>query len=727
MDDPEVDGRGLLLVELLELTKKFSWPRYRADLGGFLLAWGFVAALMLLLVGIAHAAEGAGLKPALTQAAMAQTSVSVEQIPAVDARFQVRGVHTPVKFRPYPSREAWLERATYLRQQILMAAGLWPMPERTPLNARIFDRLDREGYSIEKVYFESYPGFYCTGNLYRPRGRSGPFPGVWSPHGHWNYGRLEHAEAGSVVARAINLARQGYVVFTPDMVGFNDSFQVSHQFGGPRQQLWGINVLGLQLWNSIRGLDFLESLPDVDRNRLVMTGASGGGTQTFLAAAVDDRVKVSVPVNMVSAHMQGGSNCENAPNLRLDTFNVEIAALAAPRPMLLVAATGDWTKDNPTVEYPAIQSIYRLLSAADRVFCQQFNYGHNYNRESREAMYAFFGRWVLGEQGAVAAATGPPPENDAARFKERSVRVEHPSQVLVFYGRERPSGVTEQSLVEQRIAAAERQLAALKPGDIPGHDRFRQVMGVALRQSLAAQMPPSAGLLVEETGAGKLLLGRRGRGDRIPAALWQPKRSPRNPTVVLLVHPEGKEAASQSALAAELLRRGCAVFSLDAFQTGEHRGTRDTSDRFFTTYNRTDDAERVQDILTALAYLKSSAEFSAVDLVGVGRAGLWTLLARALAPAEAVRRTAVDTWQLETENDSAYLEKLPIPLLRRAGDFRTATTLIAPASLLIHNTGSAFKTDWARNAYRVAGREASLVVKEAAVSDGELANWLARR
>lgn len=700
-DDPEAEGHGLLLVDLLAWPKKFSWRRYRADLGGFLLAWGFVALLMLLLVGIAEAGE----------------------IPAVDARLKVRGVNTPVEFQPYPNREAWLSRASQLRQQILMAAGLWPLPERTPLNARIFERLERDGYTIEKVYFESYPGFYCTGNLYRPVAtatRRGPFPGVWNPHGHWTYGRLEHSEMGSVVARAINLARQGYVVFSPDMVGYNDSLQISHQFGGPRQQLWGINVLGLQLWNSIRGLDFLESLPDVDRNRLIMTGASGGGTQTFLATAVDERVKAAVPVNMVSAHMQGGSNCENAPNLRLDTYNVEIAALAAPRPLLLVAATGDWTKNNPSVEYPAIQSIYRLLGAEDRAFCQQFNYGHNYNRDSREAMYAFFARWVLGE-------------NDATRFKERSARPDHPSQVLVFYGRERPRGVTEESLVEQRIAAADRQLAALKPADQAGLERFREVMGVALRHSVAARMPAAADLLVEETGPGKLLLGRRGRGDRVPAAIWRsvgagfkPARGKRI-AVVLLVHPEGKDAAGNSPLAPELLRQGTVMFSLDTFQTGENRGARNTAERHFTTYNRTDDAERVQDVLTALAYLKSRPEFSAVDLVGVGRAGLWVLLARALAPNGAVRRTIADAAQFETDKDEAYLEKLPIPLIRHAGDFRTATTLIAPAQLLIHNTGSAFKTDWAQNAYRVAGREGNLVVKGAALSEKELAAWLAGR
>jgi dienelactone hydrolase len=661
-----------------------------------------------------------------------------QQIPDADARFQVRNTNTHVDFKPYPSREAWEARALDLRRQVLMAAGLWPMPERTPLNAQVFGKLAREGYTIEKAYFESYPGFYCTGNLYRPiptEKRPGPFPGVWSPHGHWAYGRLHHDEVGSIPARAINLARQGYVVFTPDMVGYNDSQQISHQFGSKREQLWGVNVLGLQLWNSIRGLDFLQSLPDVDGKRLVATGASGGGTQTFLLTAVDNRIAAAVPVNMISASMQGGSNCENAANLRLDTFNVEVGALAAPRPMLMVAATGDWTKNTPKEEFPAVQSIYRLLGAEDKVQVRQFNAPHNYNRDSREAMYAFFGQWVLGDK-------------DAAHFKERNVRVEFPSDMLVFYGRQRPPGVTEQTLVEQRIAVAERQMAALKPADAAGLARFREVMGVALRQSLAAGVPPAAEAVISATlnssaTVENLLLGRSGRGDRIPAALWlPPKRRASKPVpipVVLIVHPDGKNAVGSSPLAAELLRRGSAVFSIDAFQTGEHRGTRDMSDRMFTTYNRTDDAERVQDILTALAYLNGrkqlqqdarakppgAVELGEVSLVGMERAGLWVLLARALAPQDFAARTAADAGQFETENDPAYLEKLFIPLIRRAGDFRTATALIAPAPLLIHNTGTAFKADWARDAYRAAGREAALAVKEAIASEAEIASWLA--
>ena len=248
---------------------------------------------------------------------------------------EVRHSDETYKLPTYASRAAWLARAAQLRRRILVTAGLWPEPPRTPLRAKVWGRLERDGYTVEKVAFQSFPGFYVTGNLYRPRAQASGrcYPAVLNPHGHWPQGRLAEESRGSVPARCITFARQGFVAFSYDMVGYLDSRQVDHRaFGGWCEWLWGIHSLGLQLWNSIRSLDFLTELPDVDPARIACTGASGGGTQTFLLTAVDDRVQVAAPVNMISAHMQGGCVCENAPGLRLDTFNVEIAALTAPRP-----------------------------------------------------------------------------------------------------------------------------------------------------------------------------------------------------------------------------------------------------------------------------------------------------------------------------------------------------------------------------------------------------------
>jgi hypothetical protein len=268
------------------------------------------------------------------------------------------------RFAPphFETVDAWKPRAEYLRQHVLASAGLLPLPEKTPLRASVSGEIRRADYTVSRVYFESLPGFFVTGNLYRPNG-DGPFPAILSPHGHWAYGRLENTTTNSVPARAINLARQGFVVFTYDMVGYNDSQQVPHTFSGRREYMWGLSVSGLQLWDSIRAIDFIETLPYVRKDAIGMTGESGGGTQTFLAAAVDPRIAVAAPVNMISLHMQGGCVCENPPGLRLDTTNVEIAAAIAPRPLLMVSATGDWTAETIEVEYPAVRAIQAYIAS----------------------------------------------------------------------------------------------------------------------------------------------------------------------------------------------------------------------------------------------------------------------------------------------------------------------------------------------------------------------------
>ncbi len=127
-------------------------------------------------------------------------------------------------FPAIKSKAEWEARARDIREHILVSCGLWPLPERTPLQAQVFGRIERDGYSVEKVYLQTRPGFYLAGNLYRPLGKGkGPFPGVLNPHGHWAHGRLEDGELGSIPARCLNFARQGMVAFAYDMTGYNDT------------------------------------------------------------------------------------------------------------------------------------------------------------------------------------------------------------------------------------------------------------------------------------------------------------------------------------------------------------------------------------------------------------------------------------------------------------------------------------------------------------------------
>jgi hypothetical protein len=321
----------------------------------------------------------------------------------------MRGINTHYEFKPYASKAQWEPRRVQLQQQILSSAGLDPMPPKTPLNARVVKQAKTQMALVDTVLLETLPGFYLGANLYRPLKPSGKMPAVLVPHGHWTNGRVENIPEYSMPALAMNLARQGYVVLTVDMVGYNDTSQVDHRFGSREMDLWSYTPLGLQLWNSIRGLDYLQSLPEVDPDRIAVTGASGGGTQTFLLAAVDDRVKLSAPVNMISAYMQGGCVCEGAPGLRIDTFNVEIAAIAAPRPMLMVSCTGDWTHHTPKEEFPSMQKMYGLYDAKAQVENVHIDAPHNYNAQSRAAVYRFLAKHLqpsLGDADLVERPIG---------------------------------------------------------------------------------------------------------------------------------------------------------------------------------------------------------------------------------------------------------------------------------------------------------------------------------
>ena len=279
-------------------------------------------------------------------------------------------------FTPPASKAEWEKRAERVRRQILVSQGLWPMPTKSPLNPVIHDKIDRGEYTVEKVCFESVPGFFVTGNLYRPKNLNGKAPGVLFAHGHWSDARLSEATDAELrcelaegeerfeqggrsrfQSMCVQLARMGCVVWQWDMLGNSDSQQLSmqlvHGFKTQRPEMntaenWGLfspqaeahlqSAMGLQTWNSIRSLDFLLTLPEVDPGRIAITGASGGGTQTMLLAAIDPRVTLSFPAVMVSTAMQGGCTCENASLLRVNTGNIEFAGLFAPKPQGMTCA-----------------------------------------------------------------------------------------------------------------------------------------------------------------------------------------------------------------------------------------------------------------------------------------------------------------------------------------------------------------------------------------------------
>ncbi len=588
--------------------------------------------------------------------------------------------HTDTYFtmKRYATLAEWESRKQHLRRQVLSAAGLWPIPEKTPLNAQVFGRIERisEGFSIEKVLLETMPGYYLGGNLYRPLERGKKRPAVLHTHGHYQYGRIEHqhrihrtvrSEAGqarehrypdqvawaapmsSPPTMAMNLAMQGYVVFLWDMVGYNDTIQTPHTFGTNRQKLWSFGPLGLQLWNATRALDFVQSLDDVDPTRIGMTGSSGGGSQTFLLSAVDERVKVAAPVVMVGGVMQGGSACENASGLRFETYNTELAALTAPRPMILVGSPTDQSQNTLTEDAPAIRSIYDLYGEPERLEAVMVDAPHNYNRFSREAVRKFFAKHLL---------------PDAARdeFEEQALRIGPPNTLLALHNRTLPeNALTFDGLFEQWRQMSQRQSEAVTNNH-------------ALRERLALALAVDWPERVAATTEGETLtLSREGVGDHIPAR-WREGSA----DTALVVHENGSVAAERTEIVRTQRTQGTSTLLIDAFQTGaaqEQRNFRFQDNRrergYYLTFNRSGDANRVQDILTALAYLKSKKS-GHVRLIGLGKAAIWTTFAAALAPIDLT--LCADTANFEGR-DEDFLKQFFVPGIQRAGGWNAALQL----------------------------------------------------
>lgn len=627
------------------------------------------------------------------------------------------------------SQAEWEATAAKLRRQVLAANGLWPMPTKTPLNAVVHGRVERPDYTVDRVILETVPGHFLCGSLFRPKGFEGKRPAVLSPHGHAKDARFQDQPAATVKgliakgsekyeqggrsiyqARCVGLVRMGVIVFMYDMEGNSDtqqiSFEVVHRYGKRRPEMetaedWGFyspqaesrlqSIMGLQTWNSIRALDFVASLPDVDASRIGVTGESGGGTQTMLLGAVDSRPAAIAPAVMVSTSMQGGCTCENCSLLRVGTGNIDFAGLFAPKPQLLIAAD-DWTKEIMTKGMPELTQLYAMLGAPGRISAvAHLEFPHNYNYVNRAHMYAFFNR----EFGLKRPE--PIVEADFVPMTREELTVwtsDHPQP---------PGGDDhERAVVREMTKDSDRQIAALTPTDASSLAKYREIVGGgydAVFRRRVDEVGEVGQKNLEETDRGDYLYYRcklsvPRHGEIVGATYFYPKNW--NNQVVVWATTDGTLGLEENGLpiaaVASLVKAGFAVAGVDLLgqavdAPADLRGPnrRVVNPREFAGYtfgyNDPIFVQRVNDLLTVVAHAKANQhQPEKIHLVGLAGAGPWVAAAAAQCGA-AVDRVAVDTGSFRFEKLNDFFDPSFVTGVVKYGDLPGLLALGAPHRL----------------------------------------------
>jgi len=637
-------------------------------------------------------------------------------------------------FKAVTNLAAWKQRQIAIKRRVLISQGLWPLPTRTPLNAVIHGRVERDDYVVDRVFFESIPGHYVTGSLYRPKERQGPFPVILSPHGHWQDGRFYDAgqeviskqiQTGAekfkqggrfpLQARAVQLARMGCIVFHYDMTGYADAVQLGHRPDRwehlDRLDHWGFmsvqaelrlqNMMGLQTWNSMRAVDFVQQLDDVDPSRIGVTGASGGGTQSMILGAIDERIAACMPCVMVSTAMQGGCTCENAPLLRIDQGNIDIAAATAPRPLGLTAAD-DWTINLKTSGFPDLQNVYQMMGVADRltaVFHTQFP--HNYNQLNRAAMYAFFNQhFSLGYESIV----------------ERDFLPLSPSEATVWSSTyPKPSGDQVGDLHETRLLAlasqdSDQKIGALVPESREGLQSYRDAIGAAWEILIGRRGDQVKKVFYQQTSLIKKAqlviqsgtIRNVGHNEELSIQKFVPHPKTDNKVSVIWVTDDGKKSVFESGKVAEEIRllvsAGYTVIVPELFGQGEltATGVKDHSQRLW--FQRSGDkgwhkfsgytygfnhclfAQRTHDLLSVIAY---AAGEDGVCMIGRGAVAGPLVAAACSQAGKSVQRCIVEPQGFRFASIDRHEHPMFVPGAVKYLDLDGLISLAAPVPLVI--------------------------------------------
>jgi cephalosporin-C deacetylase-like acetyl esterase len=531
--------------------------------------------------------------------------------------------------------------------------------EHTPLHARVTGEIPREGYVIRKVIFESLPEYYVTANLYFPTTGQGPFPAVLSPCGH-----SQNGKAYDVYQHLfIGLVKRGYIVLSYDPMGQGERYQYwnflqqeallkepdyQHAMAGLQEILLGQNLARYFIWDGMRALDYLTSLPAVDAARLGVTGNSGGGTLTTYISMLDPRVKAasivtfitSLPKKIEARSLDADADPEqDIPNLLAAGLDhTEFVGMIAPRPVLIGAATRDFFPIEGTRQtFAELQSLYRKLGAPEQIKMVEFDHRHMYSQPLREATYAWFDHWLKGIDSRAH-------EPEITTEKDATLQCTSTGQVISSLGGKTVHDFNrEQAERELRVLDTLRRSADFHTA-LPEKIRTRLAVPVDLRAPSAKTLATtSVGDLVVE----KLMIETE-PGIAVPTRVLHRKGSQGRARAVVYLRDRWGEGDSP-ALFARLVERGQLVAVADVRGFGETWAPRDVREQELDYFHPRDarDADfayaalflgrpllgmRASDALGVVRYLRTRHDVDPkrVAIAGRGWAGITALFAASL-------------------------------------------------------------------------------------------------
>lgn len=577
----------------------------------------------VVLLPVLLAVTLAPAQPAATNAATDPYRVFPTAPPALrktlDALAEKHFVARKTAIAAITTPAALQARQKRVRGTILAGFDGWP--ERTPLNARIVATLQRDGYRIEKLLYQSLPGLYATANVYVPTGGTPPFPAVLGTAGHANEGKASATYQHGWIA----MAKRGYIVLAYDPIGQGERLQYidedtgeslvgngtrEHIMMGSVALLTGTNFARYEIWDGIRAIDYLETRPDVDPKRIAVVGNSGGGTQSAYINALEPRLATAVPSCYITSwrylwDKPGPQDAEQVfPNFLADGFDfADFLTAYAPRPVKMLAAIQDYFPIAGAREaFAETKRLYEIAGAADKAGYFDFDDTHGWSKPRREATYQWLDQWLYNRASSE-------PEPPVTPEEEKTLWVTPKGQVLLSMG-----GKSLPQILRER---AERLYGQRTAASMPSSQKaeFRALLRNTLR------LLPRNVTNAPAAGAEIATLRRDGYtieklalpvddGVALPALLFVPAKPKSGARPVLYLDDRGKAAeAGASGLLGALAKAGFTVLAADIRGTGEY-ALSDKMEGYSPLYQ---DAMRALLVGTSLAGIQTGDTLAALD------------------------------------------------------------------------------------------------------------------